>query len=304
MNELINWPKSGKYVVAVSGGADSVTLLHILATSGRDYELIVAHYDHAIRTDSARDSELVESLAKKYGLEYRTERSATSINSEAQARDARFEFLNRIMLETNSSVIITAHHQDDVIETSLLNVARGSGRRGLAPMESGEILRPLLGVSRNQLRAYAMSHDLHWNEDITNEDQSNPRNFLRRSLLSSASDEWRKGYLALIEDVGSLNILIDNQLEECLERDDQGISMSRDDARSLSSNELKEALVYAVRAIDETIEVNDRLVKELAHFIKSGKIGRRRPVSGQVEVELQREYVRFYGSNIGAIEGK
>src|SRR5258708_4792170 len=137
MHQLVKWPAAGKYLLAVSGGGDSMALLDLMAgASGeRGYELVVAHFDHGLRPNSAADRHI--------GLE--------------QPRAARL-----------AAAVVTAHHLDDLIETSLLNLARGSGRRGLAPMQRGPLLRPLLGVTRDQLRDYAAAHNLRWHEDPTN----------------------------------------------------------------------------------------------------------------------------------------
>ena len=141
--------KPGTYIIAVSGGIDSVVLLDILSQI-HDSRFIVAHYDHGIRVDSGEDRMFVASLAEKYGLPFYSEEGKLGASaSEALARDKRYAFLRKIMGQTNADAIITAHHEDDALETMILNYMRGTGRRGMGVLRSNnEIVRPLLSVSK------------------------------------------------------------------------------------------------------------------------------------------------------------
>lgn len=185
-----------KYLVAVSGGVDSVVLLDMLVHEG-DYELIVAHFDHGIREDSADDARFVEGLAKRYGLPFVVRREDLGLNtSEEIARKRRYAFL-RSVAKKEGAVIVTAHHQDDLIETIAINLSRGTGWRGLAAMGSADIRRPLLRYTKQQLRAYARSHALEWVEDSTNMTDTYLRNRLRARLYKSLSDEQRDKLVGL-----------------------------------------------------------------------------------------------------------
>lgn len=193
------------YVMAVSGGVDSVVLLDALANSRlaeltihdsrfTTDDLIVAHFDHGIRSDSAEDAEWVSGLAAKYQLKFISERAELGVNtSEAKAREARYNFLRRCCSKYEAQ-LVTAHHQDDVLETMLINLIRGTGWRGLAPMsqisdlrlqtsDNKQTLRPLLNVGKAQILQYAMKHGLEWREDSTNVDETYLRNYIRQTLL-------------------------------------------------------------------------------------------------------------------------
>ena len=112
----------GTYVVAVSGGVDSMVLLDLLAKQP-DIKLIVAHYDHGIRSDSKLDRELVASSAKKYKIPFVYESGNLGPGtSENQARIARYNFLRKVQKESKADAIVTAHHQDDALETAILNI--------------------------------------------------------------------------------------------------------------------------------------------------------------------------------------
>src|SRR5580704_3560158 len=110
-------PKSGSYVVAVSGGVDSVVLLHRLQKQP-GLRLVVAHFDHGMREDSAEDRRFVKALAQAYGAPFvYDEGHLGSGTSEAEAREARYNFLRRVQAASDAQAIVTAHHQDDLLET-------------------------------------------------------------------------------------------------------------------------------------------------------------------------------------------
>lgn len=178
-----------KYVVAVSGGVDSIVLLDMLTKKGED--IVVAHFDHGIRETSSADARFVEALAGKYGLAFEHSRVELGKHaSEADAREKRYEFLHHIAKKYDGT-IVTAHHQDDLIETISINLQRGTGWRGLAVLRSSKIVRPLLGYRKSELYDYALTHNLEWVEDETNASDTYLRNRLRRKLNSGLSDTSR-----------------------------------------------------------------------------------------------------------------
>ena len=173
-------------VVAVSGGVDSVVLLHLLHTAGK-HKLIVAHVDHGIRDDSAQDAAFVRELAKQYGATFELSTHALgSQASEEQARTIRYSFLRDVARPHDAS-IVTAHHADDIVETIAINLHRGTGWRGLATHDS-DVIRPLLGYSKAQLYEYARRHELEWREDWTNDSDAYLRNRFRKRLVGLPSD--------------------------------------------------------------------------------------------------------------------
>lgn len=192
-----------RYVVAVSGGVDSVVLLDMMAGRYDKSDLTVAHFDHGIRAESAEDAEFVRSLAKKYGLAFEMEREELGVDaSEELARERRYMFLRKTA-EKYDAMIMTAHHADDVVETVTINLTRGTGWRGLAVLDSPGIERPLLDMSKAELIAYAKENLLEWREDATNTDTKYLRNDLRQKLatLDDGSKEtlrlYRKRQIAL-----------------------------------------------------------------------------------------------------------
>lgn len=176
-----------RYIVAVSGGVDSVALLDMLVSGEFGVEksdLVIAHFDHGIRKESADDAMFVRRLSEKYDLTFETKREELGVNaSEELARAQRYAFLRSIAKKYDAT-IITAHHADDVIETIAINLIRGTGWRGLAVLDSPDIWRPLLHMRKMNIVAYAKEHNLTWREDATNSDTRYLRNDLRQKLTA------------------------------------------------------------------------------------------------------------------------
>lgn len=201
-----------RYVVAVSGGVDSMVLLHQLHQQS-EHELIVAHFDHGIREDSAADARFVEATAQSYGLPFVSERVELGAGaSEELARRHRYDFLERTAA-AHEAVIVTAHHADDVIETIALNVQRGTGWRGLSVLDRADVMRPLLRQTKRQLYDYALAHRLEWVEDSTNADDTYTRNRLRRQLSRLLGPDERRALTVVWSRQRELRRAIDAELD-------------------------------------------------------------------------------------------
>jgi tRNA(Ile)-lysidine synthase len=299
----VTWPPPGRYILAVSGGADSMVLLDLFtrAATKRGYELVVAHFDHGLRPDSAADRAVAAARADHHDLPfvYHEARLADrpGQRSEAAARAARYAWLEALRRRHQAAAVITAHHADDLLETSLLNLARGTGRRGLAPMQAGgptstTVLRPLLSLTRADLRAYAATHHLNWHEDPTNADLANPRNFVRHRLLPHATPAWRQRYLALTSRLVRLNSQIDRQLTYLLHRhrlDDTTYSFPRDLIRDLSPAELEELFTAGAYHLMPGIQLDRRLIQEMVMFAKTAAPHRRRPLRQGLNLIVERD---------------
>jgi tRNA(Ile)-lysidine synthase len=205
--------KPGKYIVAVSGGVDSMVLLNLLNRRS-DLELVVAHFDHGIRTDSDCDRQLVQEVAGRLGLTFVYEAAKLGPRaSEAAARAARYAFLERMRQVHGAKAIVMAHHQDDVLETAILNILRGTGRKGLTSLSSrSQVVRPMLHLPKKVIREYADSQGLKWREDSTNTDEKYLRNYVRHRILPRFDDEARTQLISIIEQMHRINYELDTHL--------------------------------------------------------------------------------------------
>ena len=177
-----------KKILAVSGGIDSVVMLHYL----KDENPIVAHFNHGIRPNSADDAKFVERLAHEYGLQFELGQARLGENcSEADARVVRYDFL-RGLAKKYDGVICVAHHADDVLESIAINLIRGTGWRGLAPMSAQDIERPLIKMRKSEIYRYAAEHDLSFRQDQTNTEGDYLRNRVREELRDSSEGNKEK----------------------------------------------------------------------------------------------------------------
>lgn len=182
------------YLLAVSGGVDSVVLLDMMASGNNrgDNRLVVAHVDHGIRSDSQADARFVEALAKRYGLPYVACRlELGSGASEDVARQARYKFLTE-QADKFQATIVTAHHEDDLVGSIAINLIRGTGWRGLNVMSRPGISRPLLAWDKQRIYRYALEQKLEWVEDSTNASASYLRNRLRSQVVSLSEPTRQK----------------------------------------------------------------------------------------------------------------
>jgi tRNA(Ile)-lysidine synthase len=188
-------------IVAVSGGPDSLALLHMLARQSLlpAEALLVAHLDHALRPSSAAEAHFVAATAAEWGVAGRVERvdvrtlaETGRLTLEAAARQARYDFLARVVTEAGGRAIATGHTADDQAETVLMHILRGSGTAGLRGMLPASpvpghphltLLRPWLRASRAEIVAYCQEHRLRPITDESNTDPAYFRNRLRHELL-------------------------------------------------------------------------------------------------------------------------
>lgn len=210
-------PTAGIYVVAVSGGVDSMALLHMLQRqrqANTGLKLVIAHLDHGIRPDSAEDRQLVQKTARHHELPFIYREAKLGAGAgEAAAREARYRFLHEVRQTAGAKAIITAHHQDDLLETAIINLLRGGRRKGLTSLSSRhDLVRPLLHVPKKDLVKYAQDQGLVWHEDSTNQDQTYLRNYIRHSILPRFDDKARTRMLDLIHKLSEINHEIDMAL--------------------------------------------------------------------------------------------
>jgi tRNA(Ile)-lysidine synthase len=264
----------GKYVIAVSGGIDSMSLLHVLRGRPR-LELVVAHFDHGIRPGSSADRRFVAALAKKYELPFYYAEGKLGPNaSEAAARRARYDFLRKIQNESGARAIVTAHHQDDALETAIINLLRGTGRKGLSALRSRPgIERPLLRLTKAEISDYARANRLAWREDSTNEDETYLRNYVRRRIMPRLEGVFRARLLEIIANSADNSAKIDTLLVKYLPEDSSeggGDVLSRQYFAGLSHAVAREVIAAWLR--DRGLRDFDR--KTLDRLVVGAKTGR------------------------------
>lgn len=182
-------------LIGLSGGSDSVALTLLLRDAARHggFDVVsLAHLNHQLRATAARDEAFCRELAGQLGLPLAVEAAdvagqaaAEGVSVEQAARLARYEFLRRTAAAVRADRIAVGHTRDDQAETFLLKLMRGAGAAGLGGIypRNGDVIRPLLDVSRDDLRAHLTAVGQGWVEDETNADVANPRNRVRHRVL-------------------------------------------------------------------------------------------------------------------------
>jgi tRNA(Ile)-lysidine synthetase-like protein len=283
----------GKYVVAVSGGVDSMVLLNVLRQNPR-LELIVAHFDHGIRPDAAEDRKLVQRIAKAYDLSFvHAEGHLGAKASEALARAARYEFLRKVQAEHGAKAIITAHHQDDMLETAIMNLLRGTGRRGLSSLRSRkDLIRPLLDWTKKDIRTYAEEHDLVWAEDSTNNDEHHLRNYIRHNILARFTKEGREALLHHMKQAGKVNDEIDSLLDKDLAAQPAKDELSRSWYLQLPYAVASEMMAAWLRR-NGILQFDRHLIDRLVVAAKTARPGKLADINSHQVVEFTRDKIKL-----------
>jgi tRNA(Ile)-lysidine synthase len=222
-----------RVAVAVSGGADSVALLHLLLELRAKLGLIisVAHFNHQLRgRDSDADEKFVTALAAKHRLLFHTGRADVAAcskrektNLEDTARRARYAYFDQLIAADHVTKIAVAHTSDDQAETVLAHILRGTGLAGLGGIHPlvGSVVRPLLAFRRSDLREYLRAKKQSWREDATNRDTTKTRSRIRKHLIPLLEKNFQP---AVVQHLSSL---------AALSREDEAFLQSQTELRSM-----------------------------------------------------------------------
>jgi tRNA(Ile)-lysidine synthase len=194
--------KGDTVAVAVSGGIDSICLLHYLNSIKKELgiKLVAVNVDHQIRPNSASDSQFVIDYCKsidvpcyKFNIDVPQIALQKKMGLEETARICRYKVFDGVVDKGLANKVALAHHQSDQVETVLLNIFRGAGLKGAGGMEAeqGHYIRPFLNTKKDEIIAYANQFNLNHVEDETNADTNYSRNFLRNDILPKLRTRWK-----------------------------------------------------------------------------------------------------------------
>ena len=220
-------PPGGRVVIALSGGPDSVALVHVLRELEAGGELGLAglaHLNHQLRGEAAEaDEAFCRALAAELSLPLEVERAdvrgtarANGWSIEDAARRLRYQFLEAARVKRGADAVAVGHSRDDQAETFLLRLLRGAGTRGLGSIRprAGRVIRPLLDIGRDELRQYAWQRGLTFQEDVTNLDVAIPRNRVRHELLPYLAREFSPGIAEVLAREAELAQEDDDRLQK------------------------------------------------------------------------------------------
>lgn len=191
INKNLSFLKDKKLLIAISGGIDSVVLTHLLYKL--QFSISLAHCNFLLRgKESKKDEQFVINLGKKLGVttytkKFETEKYAAEkgVSTQMAARELRYNWFQKISKKNKLNYILTAHHKEDVIETFLINLTRGTGLDGLTGILeiNGNIVRPLLPFTRNDILVFAVKNKIQWQEDQSNSSIKYVRNKIRHKVV-------------------------------------------------------------------------------------------------------------------------
>lgn len=280
-------------VLAVSGGRDSMALLHAMARWAPDRIAAVATFDHGTGSYATEAASLVAAQARRIGLTVVRERARVGGRTEAQWRDARWSFLRRVARGFRARVA-TAHTRDDQLETIIMRTLRGSGARGLAALAApSDVVRPWLGVSRAELARWVENEGLPYLEDPMNASRRFLRGRVRHELLpafEAASPGFGEAMLALGERAAEWRRDVEHWLDGC------GVVVNAERTRLTLAARVVEQTTDAGRAVlwpaicarvGVTLDANG--TRAAVRFTTSGRRGTHITLAGGATVARRRD---------------
>lgn len=274
------------FILAISGGLDSMVLLHAIKKLKPKAQIIIVHYHHGdskkAEVQNYRDQAhaFVKSISLELNLEFFSAKSLEKLESESEFRVKRFEFFTEVKSKFFEAVLVTAHHKDDLLETWLLKMIRGTGAESLENFKfwNGQILRPLLGFTKAELIDYAKTENLSWVEDPTNQENDYLRNWVRNEWLRSLSQKV-PGSIAnltnslqrLIDEIQINNDIIVINYENSKNNVPTKASFGRTDFLQLSRSDQFKALATALKGIGQREFTQGQLEEIIKRLDKNQK---------------------------------
>lgn len=208
--------KNDKIVIGVSGGPDSICLLHVLygLKEKLEIEIVVAHVNHMLRDVADLETEYVQNFCKKLGIQCYVKKADILEISKTQkkgteevGRQVRYDFFDEVAKKTNSNKIATAHNSNDRAETVILNILRGSGLsglKGIEPIRDNKYIRPLINTDRQDIENYCNDNKLEPKYDKTNNENIYTRNKVRNTVIPYIKKEFNPNIIKTINRLSSL----------------------------------------------------------------------------------------------------
>ncbi len=304
--------KNDKIVIGVSGGPDSICLLHVLydLKEKLGIEIVVAHVNHMLRDVADLETEYVQSFCKKLGIECYVKKADILEISKTQkkgteevGRQVRYDFFDEVAKKTNSNKIATAHNSNDRAETVILNVLRGSGLsglKGIEPIRDNKYIRPLINTDRQDIENYCNDNKLEPKYDKTNNENIYTRNKVRNTVIPYIKKEFNPNIIKTINRLSSLateeneylQAITKQEFENLLIEKTENIILDLHKFNSLNLVIKRRLILYTINEVLHTtngiekVNIDDIIklcknnignkylmpIKEIKVYVKKGKI--------------------------------
>lgn len=304
--------KNDKIVIGVSGGPDSICLLHVLygLKERLGIEIVVAHVNHMLRDVADLESEYVQNFCKKLGIECYVKKADILEISKTQkkgteevGRQVRYDFFDEVAKKTNSNKIATAHNSNDRAETVILNILRGSGLsglKGIEPIRDNKYIRPLINTDRQDIENYCNDNKLEPKYDKTNNENIYTRNKVRNTVIPYIKKEFNPNIIKTINRLSSLateeneylQAITKQEFENLLIEKTENIILDLHKFNSLNLVIKRRLILYTINEVLHTtngiekVNIDDIIklcknnignkylmpIKEIKVYVKKGKI--------------------------------
>lgn len=265
-------------IIGCSGGSDSMGLLYLIKENFKENQIVCAHINHKVRKQSDKEYKYVKSFCDKNNIIFEGMEITQIFNNnfEAEARKIRYEFYERLFQKYNAKFIMTAHHADDLIETILMRISRGSNLSGYAGIKllDGKYLRPLLLVDKKTILKYVKTKKIRYYEDYTNRLNVHTRNRYRHKVLPFLKKESSKvseKYLKFSNELQEYDNFVTDYIKEKEIINDLKINVEK----FLKETDFiqKKVLEILIKEIQKEnfIEVSDKNVENMLNIMKSSK---------------------------------
>ncbi|UFH33783.1 tRNA lysidine(34) synthetase TilS [Chryseobacterium sp. C-71] len=223
LENLISFPENQHYLLAVSGGADSMVLAYVFNVLGLNFQ--IAHVNYKLRgEDSDADQKVVEDFCFENKIKFHlyevSEKDNKPENSiQLWARELRYHFFKQIQEKENPELLVTAHHLNDQLETFIINLSKASGIKGLSgiPANDNKILRPLLYFSKNEIYDFAKKNQIEYREDLSNKKSDYLRNKIRNEIvpkLLETNDHFLENFKKSLSYLNQTKDFVQQQIED------------------------------------------------------------------------------------------
>ena len=312
-NNMIN--DKDKIVVGLSGGPDSVFLIHALdylkhifkSKYNIEYDVIVCHVNHMIRKEAKQDELLAKEYAEKYGLKfYALEKDVVSIAKEEKiseeecGRNIRYSFFEKVLNENNGTKIAVAHNANDNAETVIHNFIRGTGLNGLKGIKfvNGKIIRPMLNIEKKDIVKYLDENNIKYNIDKTNLTNDYTRNKIRNELIKNIEDEYNPSIVKSInrmaknisEDIEYINSIAKNQYDEItIEKEEKQVLLNIKEFNNINISIQKRIVINAI--LDSTQNLNgieDKHIADICELLQKSITGKQYSIGNKFLVSIEK----------------
>ncbi|CAD7808988.1 tRNA(Ile)-lysidine synthase [Chryseobacterium aquaeductus] len=243
LENLIEFPENQTYLLAVSGGVDSMVLAFIFKALGLNFQ--IAHVNYKLRgEDSDADQKMVEDFCFQNDIKFHLYEVSENDNKpensiQIWARELRYNFFKHIKEKDNLQFLVTAHHLNDQLETFVINLSKASGIKGLSgiPANDNKILRPLLNFSKEEIYDFAEEHQIEFREDLSNKKSDYLRNKIRNELvpkLLETNDHFLENFKKSLSYLNQTKDFVQQKIEEI----ESGISISHHENKIFDKEKL------------------------------------------------------------------